>query len=262
MTATHKFSWLHFTDLHVGMAGSSYLYPNIEETLFEDLAKQHKKSGPWDAIFFTGDLVQKGSEQEFAEFDKKMKRLMDHLKVLGSDPVFLAVPGNHDLVRPDPDSTLIAALSSWSTNPKIRETFWAKDDSEYRKGVNSAFSSWTKWTSHGIGIDRLKDYRQGILPGDFSATLECGEISIGVLGLNTAALQLSADDYIGKLSLHPRQIEPLFPDSSIPAWIKAHNACFLLTHHPLEWLDNDGKDTLRGEIAIPGRFALHLCGHL
>ncbi|HQX17812.1 MAG TPA: metallophosphoesterase [Anaerolineales bacterium] len=262
MAAKYKFSWLHFTDLHVGMTGLSYLYPNVEEILFDDLSKQYKKSGPWDAIFFTGDLVQKGSEKEFDEFDNKLRRLLDHIKNLGSNPVLLAVPGNHDLVRPDPDGALIAALSSWNTNARIRETFWTKDDSEYRKGVNAALSNWTKWAEHGISIDRLKNYRQGILPGDFSASLELGEISIGVLGLNTTALQLSAGDYQGKLSLHPAQIEPLFPDNGIPTWAKAHNACFLLTHHPIEWLDNDGKDTIRGEIALPGRFALHLCGHL
>lgn len=262
MAATHKFSWLHFTDLHVGMTGSSYLYPNVEEILFDDLSKQHDKSGPWDAIFFTGDLVQKGLEKEYDEFDNKLKRLLDRLKNLGSNPVLLAIPGNHDLVRPDPDSALITALSTWGTNTKIRETFWMKGDSDFRKGVSAAFSNWTKWSQHGINIDRLKNYRQGILPGDFSATLEIGQISIGVLGLNTTALQLSAGDYMGKLSLHPIQMEPLFPDNGISTWVKAHNACFLLTHHPTEWLDNDGKDTIRGEIALPGRFAVHLCGHL
>lgn len=262
MTATYKFSWLHFTDLHVGMAGASYLYPNVEEILFDDLAKQHKKSGPWDAIFFTGDLAQKGLAEEFEEFDRKIGNLLAHLKALGSNPVLLAIPGNHDLVRPDPDGALIAALSSWSVNARIRDTFWTKDDSEYRQGVNVAFSNWTKWSQHGINVDRLVNYRQGLLPGDFSATLEFDGISIGVLGLNTTALQLSAGDYKGKLSLHPKQLEPLFPDRGLPAWARAHHACFLLTHHPIEWLDNDGKDAIRGEIALPGRFALHLCGHL
>ena len=146
MAVANKFSWLHFTDLHVGMFGSSYLYPNVEEILFEDLTKQHKKSGPWDAIFFTGDLVQKGLEKEFEEFDNKLGRLMGHLKSLGSNPIFVAIPGNHDLVRPDPDGTLVAALATWGTNPKIRETFWTKDDSDYRQGVHAAFSNWTKWS--------------------------------------------------------------------------------------------------------------------
>ncbi|MDD2921491.1 MAG: metallophosphoesterase, partial [Anaerolineales bacterium] len=245
MAATYRFSWLHFTDLHVGMTGSPYLYPNVEEILFDDLSKQHKKSGPWDAIFFTGDLVQKGSEEEFKEFDRKLKRLLDHIKSLGSDPVFLAVPGNHDLVRPNPDGALVTALSSWEVNPRIRDIFWAKKDSEYRQGVDSAFSNWTKWAQHGMSDKRIKNYQQGALPGDFSATIETSGISIGVLGLNTAALQLADSDYRGKLSLHPSQIEPLFPSTGLPTWARAHHACFLLTHHPAEWLDNDGKNTLR-----------------
>ena len=238
------------------------MYPNVEEILFDDLTKQHKKSGPWDAIFFTGDLAQKGLAEEFSEFDGKLARLLDHLKSLGSEPVLLAIPGNHDLVRPDPNGALLAALSSWGANVKMRDIFWTKEDSDYRQGINAAFSNWTNWSTRGINVERFKNYRRGLLPGDFSATLEVNGISIGVLGLNTTALQLSEGDYKGKLSLHPKQTEPLFPDSGLPAWAKAHHACFLLTHHPIEWLDNDGKDAIRGEIAAPGRFALHLCGHL
>lgn len=165
MTATYKFSWLHFTDLHVGMRGSSYLYPNVEEILFDDLTKQHKKSGPWDAIFFTGDLAQKGLAEEFSEFDGKLARLLDHLKSLGSEPVLLAIPGNHDLVRPDPNGALLAALSSWGANVKMRDIFWTKEDSDYRQGINAAFSNWTNWSTRGINVERFKNYRRGLLPG-------------------------------------------------------------------------------------------------
>ena len=111
-----------------------------------------------------------------------------------------------------------------------------------------------------VDWSRLKDQRKGLLPGDFAATIECKSVRIGILGLNTAALQLKGGEYKERLSLHPRQLEPLFP-GGIGNWVKRHDACLLLTHHPPDWLDTEGRQVLRGEIAWPGRFALHLCGH-
>jgi 3',5'-cyclic AMP phosphodiesterase CpdA len=55
------FNWLHLTDLHLGMAGQKHLWPNIRDIFYDDLRKPHKQCGPWDAVLFTGDLVQRGS---------------------------------------------------------------------------------------------------------------------------------------------------------------------------------------------------------
>jgi hypothetical protein len=52
-------SWLHLSDLHQGIAGQPWLWPTVREELFKDLTKLYKKAGPWDVVFFTGDLTQK-----------------------------------------------------------------------------------------------------------------------------------------------------------------------------------------------------------
>src|SRR5215207_372548 len=96
-----SFSFLHLTDLHQGMASQSWLWPNVEEEFFRDLEKIHEAAGPWDLLLFTGDLTQRGSRAEFEELNKTLGRLYDELARLGSTPILLAVPGNHDLVRPD-----------------------------------------------------------------------------------------------------------------------------------------------------------------
>src|SRR5712692_4722775 len=95
-----RVSWLHLTDLHRGMSAQSYLWPNIEKNFFDDLKTLHKLCGPWDLILFSGDLVQKGTPQEFRKLDSTLKRLYERLNELGSDPFLFAVPGNHDLKRP------------------------------------------------------------------------------------------------------------------------------------------------------------------
>jgi 3',5'-cyclic AMP phosphodiesterase CpdA len=52
-------------------------------------------------VLFTGDLTQSGDEKQFQELDKLLKRFWDKLSAMDPEPRLLAVPGNHDLVRPD-----------------------------------------------------------------------------------------------------------------------------------------------------------------
>jgi hypothetical protein len=44
---------------------------------------------------------------------------------MGSNPVFLAVPGNHDLARPNnpQDPILVALIGSWD-NADVQNSFW------------------------------------------------------------------------------------------------------------------------------------------
>src|SRR5712691_9312713 len=112
-----KFNWLHLTDLHIGMTGEKYLYPNVKEAFFKDLSELHKKCGPWHAILFTGDLVQQGHVDEFKRLERDIfVALWAHLESLGSKPVLLAVPGNHDLKRPATLSAATRMLIKWSDN--------------------------------------------------------------------------------------------------------------------------------------------------
>src|SRR4029077_1505839 len=90
-TGKASFGWLHLTDLHFGMSGQKWLWPNMREEFFSDLEKLHPKSGPWDLVLFTGDFVQKGGSDEFEGLNELLGRLWDHMRGLGSDPYLLGV---------------------------------------------------------------------------------------------------------------------------------------------------------------------------
>src|SRR5262245_30555179 len=95
-------SWLHLTDLHLGMAAQRAFLPAVKDRFFEDLKSLHGKSGPWDFVLFTGDLTYRGDIQEFQKVDEFLGELWERLDEIGSRPLLLTVPGNHDLVRPNP----------------------------------------------------------------------------------------------------------------------------------------------------------------
>src|SRR5437016_3134147 len=97
--------WLHLSDLHQGRDGSRVLWPRVRKEFYDDLAWLHEKAGPWDLILFTGDLTQRGAAGEWSELSSTLERLVAFVAELQPDeaePVLLAVPGNHDLARPDP----------------------------------------------------------------------------------------------------------------------------------------------------------------
>jgi hypothetical protein len=81
--------WLHLTDLHAGMSAERPLWDNVENYVLEDLKTLHDDAGPWDLVFFTGDLTQEGSLENFRRFEEILDKILETLKKAGSTPVFL-----------------------------------------------------------------------------------------------------------------------------------------------------------------------------
>ncbi|MEG4022516.1 metallophosphoesterase [Microcoleus sp. S13C4] len=257
--SNNSFSWLHLTDFHQGMRDQDWLWPGVKEIFFEDLKKLHDESGPWDLVLFTGDLTQRGSAEEFEKVDRLLAQLWDYFAQLGSSPKLLAVPGNHDLVRPNTKDPAVRLLQRWLEEPDVQEEFWHNAQSPYRQVVTKAFENYMVWWERQPF--KPENLKAGVLAGDFSATIEKNGAKLGILGLNTSFLQLTGENYEGKLTIHPRQFHQAC-DGDGPAWARQHHACLLLTHHPPSWLIPDAQAHLNAEITARGRFAVHLCGHL
>jgi hypothetical protein len=258
-----SFRWLHLTDLHFGQPGQKWLWPNMRDEFFRDLERLHEIAGPWEIVLFTGDFVQRGRAEEFAQLNDLLDRLWEKLASLGSTPVLLCVPGNHDLLRPKPERAAVtglraAANSDWSDR-LVREHFWSNPTSEYRRVVEKAFKNYLKWW--GEHKRRPHSCQPGKLPGDFSVTLAKEGRRLGVVGLNTTFLQLDGGDYERKLAVSPQQFHEACGGDGA-AWVLGHDACLVLTHQPPSWLLPGSLKDFNGEIAVPGRFAAHLFGHL
>jgi predicted MPP superfamily phosphohydrolase len=253
--------FLHLTDWHVGMVEQGWLWPNVREVFFDDLARLHERLGGIDAVFFTGDLTQRGSAAEFDELDQGLAAIWRRLAELGSVPALLAVPGNHDLVRPPPKNAVVKALGAWQADQEIRDAFWSEAESDYHQCVRTAFAHYAAWAERKPAMKRAEPH-SGALPGDVAAVLERGGLRVGVVGLNSAFLQLTGADYEKKLDLDVRQLHAVC-DGDAPAWLAQNDLNLLLTHHPPAWLEPKRlKGHFETEVAPPSRFALHLHGHM
>jgi tetratricopeptide (TPR) repeat protein/predicted phosphodiesterase len=257
------FSWLHLTDFHFGLQGQETLWPNLRQPFLDDLEELYESTGPWQAVFFTGDLVQKGRSEEFKEMQKLvLDRLWEKLDELGSgDAVLLAVPGNHDLFRPNPyeDNPAVERMLEKDRFADIAAKFWDNPAGSYRRVVSDAFAAYTDWWKDAP--HRPRAVTPGTLPGDFSTTLECGGYSVGIVGLNTAFFQLAGGDYRRKLVWNASQLHAVCGRAA-DDWVANHSVCLLLTHQGPDWLSPDALRHGQTEIAPAGRFALHLYGHM
>lgn len=256
------FNWLHLSDLHWGQTGQKHLWPSVRKAFFDDLEKLHAKCGPWHAVLFTGDLVQKGEQFDAME-ETVLKPLWERLRELGSDPVLLAVPGNHDLQRPDGKTyeAAVDMLLAQSGFQQIAKKFWHKPKCHYRKVIDKAFAQYRTWFGKRPFCKSV-DIKNGLLPGDFSATIATdGGHRVGILGLNTTFLQLAEGDYRDRLAWDVCQFQEACDQDGV-AWRDNHDVCFLMTHQPPDWLDEPSRKKMYPEINPAGRFVVHLFGHM
>lgn len=253
-----KFTWLHLTDLHVGQT-KKYLWKDFESEVLDDFDRVVDKArSPIELVFFTGDLVQRGDPVEFDAFETTRIKIMNALTVGNSAPVFLAVPGNHDLKRPT-DAGVLVTAKSFPTEQDVRDQFWDDESSILRVAAVNAFAGWSDWHTSLLEDPRV-ELKPGKLPGDFVATVSLpGDRRLGVVGLNTTFLQLMEGDRHGKLTVDVRQIMGCWTEDG-DTWAKQHDATVLLTHQSPDWLDEPGRDAL-DQIAPAGRFSVHLFGH-
>jgi HipA-like protein len=255
--------FLHLTDLHQGLSDQAWMGPSVKHAFFEDLARLHEKAGPWDLVLFTGDLTQRGKREEMDRLTDTLEALWRRLEQLGSRPILVAVPGNHDLVRPA-RSPLLVSLRHWGDDPDVGRMFWEDGENDLRTLVDEAFRPFTAWLAaweakHPIPPDVT--WKKGLLPGDASVVLGKEGLMIGVAGLNSAFLQLEGGDYEKRLVLDPRQLNALCGGDP-PEWAAGVDVALLLSHHPTAWLAPKAHEAFREHIAPPGRFLAHLFGHM
>jgi tetratricopeptide (TPR) repeat protein len=255
-----NFTWLHLSDLHAGISSQSWLWPTFKHTLYDDLQKMIELTGRLDAVIFSGDLTQCASREQFTQLDESLGELWSLFFRLGCSPVFVCVPGNHDLERPKPNDPALLLLKNWWDQPVVRADTWDKTKGLYRKRLDSCFANYSSW-NRACALPIAQNIQTGIMPGDFSATLETPDGSIGLVGLNSAWLQLDDSEAEGNLCVDPRQLHAV--TSSDPVrWCRANVANILVTHHPPDWLHRHALEYWQSDINPPGRFDAHLFGHM
>ncbi len=261
-------SWLHLTDLHCGSKGFADNWGSVRSKMWPDLLSLIEKlDGELDLVLFTGDLTQSATAAQFTQLNEFLDELWGQFNKAGCSPKLFAVPGNHDLSRPSGNvldgSPYNDLKNSWAQS-HVQKAFWAAKPSASRKLVHKAFANYTAWWDALAADKKLKADHTGLLPGDLSATYKKNGITLGLVGLNSAFLQLedNINEGDGVLDVRPEQLNAACGPKGAAPWIDAHDVSFLLTHHPATWLVDGGSRFVTEVCEGPDRFALHLFGHM
>lgn len=256
-----RINWLHLTDLHYGQKNQNILLPKIKNDFFKDIEYIREEIGKIDIVFFSGDLTQSGTKEEFDQLTAFLKELWSLFKKLNCEPLLLAIPGNHDLSRPDPSKAAVKVLRNYQNDKELQESLWTNFEKkgEYYDVINQSFFNFTQWYK-SLEIPK-PSLIEGLVPGDLSAKLKINNINLNVVGLNTAFLELSGDDYLGKLAINPLQLLRLTENDPIK-WAEKADISILMTHHDSTWYDEASKEFYLNDFNAPGAYYSHLCGHL
>lgn len=255
-----EIAYLHLSDLHIGDTLQKTFLSRVRDEIKDDIAYVVSKLGRLDFIFFSGDLVQSGSKEEFDQFTDFLDELLSMLNEKGFMPKVFFVPGNHDLQRiSDTDDPTHQMMKSWMNNVNLRtEMFW-KENSPYIKYVYDRFVNYSDFVN-GYNSKQKIEIDQGALPGDYYYHTNIDNVSIGIVGLNSSFLQIESGDYRQKIGIYNEQVYGIFSDKYVDK-LKDNDINILLTHHSPSWYERNAKDEYEQEIYPSKFFIEHLCGH-
>jgi hypothetical protein len=254
-------------DLHLGASDSPTNWQHILGQFRSDLQIVEEiilRGGRWDLVALVGDLIGEGKSEQFAAINAMLdERWRYWREKKGSEPCLVAVPGNHDLVRPsDSSDARILALDRLYNEPELQKRVFSKG-TDYRELIDASFAKFSAWwesqRKRWPGRDPRKgSIRAGELAGEFAATLEKDGGKLGVVGLNSAFLHFGD---VEKDQSHLAVCNQQFNAINGPDWCGEQDACILLTHHPADWLQKECRKNFANSICTSKYFALQICGH-
>lgn len=254
--ANGLFGWVHLQDF-----GPEWWehrdWSSIRECILRELQGDVRDDcGLWCALCLTGNMTRTGTPAEFNKLDEELKILRDGLASSASTPRLFVVPGNRDLVRPGLEhGAIVDILRHHAEHADVEHALWVTKNQLLHAPIQKAFTAYTEWLR--------KNFLPftGIMPGDFYSHVmvnDSSDMTVGVVGLNSVALQLGEGVYESGL-LHPRQFESSGLNIG-KSWFQEHIAVLLLTRHAPDKLTARSRTDYSGTFAPQGRFARHLHG--
>src|ERR1035437_5656573 len=138
-------SFLHLSDLHIGDRLQKGLISQTKKLLFGDIDFILSKLKSLDIVFFTGDLVQKGTIDEYKLLEEFLIELWALFGKHEQTQYLICVPGNHDLERlNDPNNPTQKVMSNW-INEDIKDDFFWNKPNLYHDFIIDRFRNFEQW---------------------------------------------------------------------------------------------------------------------
>jgi hypothetical protein len=223
--------WLHLSDLDCPSSDD----PGWVEAVRDTLTRWQKlrPARGYDVVLVSGNVTRDGHPNAFARASRLVGELRHSLGGGADGAVVLAVPGAQDVSREAPAGGVAD------------------------RGAEAAFAAWQAWwQAQAALLPESVVLREGILPGDFSATITLADrgVRIGVVGINTVT---GHEDAPARPPQRLGERLRAVCGSTPAAWSRHHHVAVLLTQHPP--MDEEGGTASWAEVT-DAKLSLHHCG--
>lgn len=233
--------YLHLSDFHVGKDG--YEQKRLFKEIVSEVARWKRENNfEPHYVFITGDIANNGQKKEYETFRRDFYNSLR--EALDDSVKIIPVPGNHDVARPSSDALGREALLD--AGSKFFDA--SKEGKTARDQVIHRFSQYKKLMSADVSPDWLAK-------NDGVAIHEqiIDDVSVGVIGLNTAWLSKGNDDK-GNLTPGYRLVAAALEK------IEDCQIKIVLGHHPLSWWNEHEEGLIRNLFAR--NHVIYLHGHM
>lgn len=253
----------------------------VREEFFADLDRRldATKLDP-DIVLITGDLALSGQAKQYKDFDAEfLEPLLARLRRRGTEALVFAVPGNHDVQRPEGNDLLrYRSLLDYDKRDdedkyvkQLRASLWTLGKADAIAPLFQHYAAWMEGTmlrrlkehpGAAAGV-RVEAFHTSHIPGDFSVIVSKGAVRLLVVGLNSAWIQFDDTDVKGKLHVPQEQLFAALGPDELRCFEDLSGA-LLLMHHPRDWLSPGAQGVFDESIfpAKQGRFSACLFGHM
>jgi predicted phosphodiesterase len=234
--------WLHMSDFHFGkdVYGQRQLFKYILAHIRERVSSGRAP----DLVFITGDLANKGQDEEYRGFYNQFFLPLFECLPLDCQQRIFIVPGNHDV-----DRTQTRAVQTKDILLRIPEFLDPTEQGQFeRQVILPRFKAFVENDLNFSGNHWLSS-----TSGTFQVAVEIQGINVGITGINTAWFSFNDDDR------HNLSAGKSLLEDGLEA-IKNCDIKFVLGHHPIDWLLDTELEAVRALLASHN--ALYLHGHM
>jgi predicted MPP superfamily phosphohydrolase len=237
-----KVRWLHISDFHF-RGGDPYDSDVVLGALVSSVEKFRKSGRRPDLIFATGDIADRGQDEEYAVATRFFNALLAAADIK-KERLFI-IPGNHDVDR-ELGYSLLRTLDS---NEAAQKYFKPKVPKPHISQKQRAFCNW-----YGEYFSGIRSFQTDSTCGSVES-VTIGDFKVGILPINSALFCQDDNDH-GKLWIGRRCIDAALAELDD---LKT-DVNIALVHHPLQWLNDDESGYIRATLAT--KVDLVLRGHL
>ena len=229
---------LHLSDLHFDI---DHVRDQeiLLKALFSDIELSVEKSGPFDIVIFSGDLILKGAYSGDNKEGVVKNFLLPLMEKSGSTPDSLVmVPGNHDIALREQANLLTQARRSLSSEEDVGRYLDDAIKASLQTGLEGFNSIVERLGSETSLVLSNNHYRAYIF------TFK--DIRIGVAAMNSAWTATGApnDGDYGRLRLGRKQLDELAQA------LEGSDLRLAVSHHPISWLTPKDAQNLQRQLLI------------